>query len=350
MSLEVDIRKRYGDFHLDVRFEAEGRFALMGASGSGKSLTLQAVAGVMKPDAGRIVLDGEVLFDAFRGVNLPPQRRGVGLMFQHYALFPTMTVAQNIACGLRAKRLKNTRERVETLVGRLRLDGLERLYPSQLSGGQQQRVALARILASEPRLILLDEPFSALDSHLRRQLELEVAEALDGFSGTSLMVTHDFQEAFHFCGNMAVLDMGRVCASGEKWGVYQNPGTLAAARMTGCQNISRAERAGPNRLRAMAWGIELTAARPIPSGTRYVGVRAEAIRAADPLDVSCANRFLWNATGGVENPTCGILGVALGGKTPLQWALPREDFLEYSRAGHGTLVIPPECVHALTDS
>lgn len=346
MALEVDIRKSYRGFRLDVKFEAEGRYALMGASGSGKSVTLQAIAGVMTPDEGRIVLNGEVLFDSARGVDLPPQARGVGLMFQHYALFPTMTVRENIACGLRAKKPRDAKERAEALIQRLHLDGLEQLYPAQLSGGQQQRVALARILASEPRLILLDEPFSALDSHLRWQLEREVDEALKGFQGISLMVTHDFDEAFRLCGRMAVLDGGVVRASGEKWGLFENPKALAAARMTGCRNITRAEKTGANRLKAIDWGIELVSSHPVPEDVRYVGVRASAIREAHT--VSYVNTYFWRMVASTETTAGCLMEVEIGG-SPLRWELSREEFLRLQLLGQGTLFIPTECVYPLTE-
>jgi ABC-type sulfate/molybdate transport systems ATPase subunit len=345
LALEVDILKSYRGFRLDVKFEAEGRYALMGASGSGKSLTLQAIAGVITPDKGRIALDDTVLFDSALGINLPPQKRGVGLMFQDYALFPTMTVMENIACGLRAKKPPDARQRVQALMQKLRLTGLERLFPAQLSGGQQQRVALARILASEPRLILLDEPFSALDNHLRWQMEREVAETLEGFSGLSLMVTHDFSEAFRLCEHMSVLDGGRVCASGDKWSLYDNPKTLAAAQMTGCRNIVKAEKTGANHLLAVEWGIELASLYPVPDGVRYVGVRADAIREVD--EASGVNAFSWRADGCVETPEGCVLEVALGA-APLRWELSREDFLRLRRLGQGALQIPPERVHPLT--
>lgn len=346
MALTVDIRKQYRGFLLDVQFEAQGRHALMGASGSGKSLTLMAIAGVMTPDEGRIALDGTVLYDSKLGVCLPPQARGVGLMFQHYALFPTMTAAENIACGLRAKKPRDAKERVRALVEKLHLEGLEEQPPAQLSGGQQQRVALARILASQPKLILLDEPFSALDSHLRWQMEREVAEVLEGFNGISLMVTHDFSEAFRLCENVSVLDGGAVRASGGKWALYNNPGALAVARMTGCRNIARAEKTGPHRMRAAEWGIELTTTMAVPDDVRYVGVRADAIREAG--DAASTNRFSWRALGRAEAPDGCAMEVTLGGEA-LRWELAREACQRLARLDEGFLMIPPECVFPLTN-
>ena len=160
MSLIVDIEKKLGSFTLHAQFKTDkGTMALLGASGCGKSVTLKCIAGIMAPDKGRIVLDGETLFDSEKRIDLPPQKRRVGCLFQQYALFPNMTVAQNILCGVRAGTRGERCRRVEEQLRRFRLAGLEKKYPSQLSGGQQQRVALARILVSEPRAILLDEPF-----------------------------------------------------------------------------------------------------------------------------------------------------------------------------------------------
>lgn len=178
MSLVVDIKKDFGRFRLDVEFEAgSGEVTgLLGASGCGKSVTLKCVAGIEKPDEGRIVLDGRVLFDSERRIDLTPQRRRVGYLFQNYALFPNMILAQNIAVGVRDRAKR--RETVERLVKSFYLEGCEGKYPRQLSGGQQQRAALARILASEPEVLMLDEPFSALDSYLKWQVELEVEQEL----------------------------------------------------------------------------------------------------------------------------------------------------------------------------
>ena len=191
MSLLVDIKKDFGRFRLDAAFETDSGsvMGLLGASGCGKSVTLKCVAGIERPDEGRIVLDGRVLFDSAKRIDLTPQQRRVGYLFQNYALFPNMTLAQNIAVGVRDRAKR--KETVARLVKAFYLEGSEGKYPRQLSGGQQQRTALARILASEPEALLLDEPFSALDSYLKWQVELELAELLDTFPGPVLFVTHD---------------------------------------------------------------------------------------------------------------------------------------------------------------
>ncbi|MBR3585808.1 MAG: ATP-binding cassette domain-containing protein, partial [Oscillospiraceae bacterium] len=166
MSLIVDIHRTLGAFTLDVTFEAEnGVTCLLGASGCGKSFTLKCIAGIEKPDSGHIELDGVVLYDSEKRINLPPQERQVGYLFQNYALFPNMTVRQNILCGLhREKNRAEKAQKLSEMLKLMQLEGLENHRPAQLSGGQQQRVALARILVNEPRMLMLDEPFSALDA------------------------------------------------------------------------------------------------------------------------------------------------------------------------------------------
>ena len=245
MSLMVDVRKRLGDFTLDVSFEVEDAretCALLGPSGCGKSLTLKCVAGVLTPDEGRIVLGDRVLFDSEARVNLPPQRRRVGYLFQQYALFPTMTVdhadgvahavdlvtvvEQNIAAGAVGVDRRERARRVAEQVRAFRLGGLERLRPAQLSGGQQQRVALARIMAGEPELIMLDEPFTALDGHLRWELEMELTDTLRSFPGGALYVSHNRDEVYRMCDTVCVIDRGR---SEEKLTVAQLFSTPASA-------------------------------------------------------------------------------------------------------------------------
>lgn len=282
MSLLVDIEKQLGSFHLSAHFETEdAAFGLLGASGCGKSCTLQCIAGVAVPDAGRIVLDGETLFDAERRINLPPQRRRVGYLFQHYALFPTMTVRQNILCGLRWQKDRRAREAaLQEAVRRFRLTGLEDHRPSQLSGGQAQRVALARMIVNRPRLLMLDEPFSALDSYLRTSLQVELSEMLSGVDQRVLLVTHDRDEAYRLCPRIAIMEQGRIAVQGTREAVFANPGTAAAAAITGCKNIAPARPVSARSLRCDDWDVTLTLASDVPSDTRFVGLRAHAMTAA----------------------------------------------------------------------
>ncbi|HWR23954.1 MAG TPA: ATP-binding cassette domain-containing protein [Feifaniaceae bacterium] len=277
--LEVDIKKKLGGFRLNVQFAAQNEiFALLGASGCGKSVTLQCIAGIMKPDEGRIVLDGRVLFDSKARVDLPPQQRRVGCLFQSYALFPHMTVRQNIGAGIRnaAKAVRD--EKVEEKVKRFYLGGLEEKFPGQLSGGQQQRVALARIFASDPRLLMLDEPFSALDSYLRWQLEQELQTTLEAFPGTTLFVSHNRDEVYRLCSTVCLINGGKSEEPLPVRELFAQPRTLSAALLSGCKNYSRAVPEGPRRLFAEDWGVSLMTAEEIQPGAGYVGIRAHFVQ------------------------------------------------------------------------
>ncbi len=296
MSLSVDVRKRLGSFSLDVSFEvADSReiCALLGPSGCGKSLTLKCIAGVLTPDEGRIVLNDRVLFDSATGVNLPPQRRRVGYLFQQYALFPTMTVEQNIGAGAVGVSREERARRVAEQVRAFHLEGLERLRPAQLSGGQQQRVALARILVGSPELILLDEPFSALDGHLRWEFEMMLSDVLRAFPGGAVFVSHNRDEVYRMCDTVCVVSEGR---SEEKLTIAQlfsTPRTLAAALISGCKNVSRAQVAAGEgdgatvELRCDDWGVTLRTTLPVGADVTHVGLRAHYLRVfANPAEAA----------------------------------------------------------------
>ena len=276
MSLIVDIKKDLGGFKLNVQLEAEdGVVGILGPSGSGKSMTLKCIAGVERPDAGHIELDGAALYDSKKGIDLKPRQRKVGYLFQNYALFPNMTVERNILCGLsREKDKAKAREICDKYIRLMGLEGLEGRYPHQLSGGQQQRVALGRILVGAPRLIMLDEPFAALDSHLRDRLLMETKNILRDFGGTAIAVTHNRDEAYELCGTLAVMDNGRILAHKGTKELFADPGSIAAASITGCKNIVPAQKAGEHKLYVPDWGITLTCARPVPSTVKAVGIRA----------------------------------------------------------------------------
>ena len=189
MALEVDITKKLDGFFMHMQFRAEREiFAILGASGCGKSMTLKCIAGIEKPDEGRIVLDGKVLFDSEKKINLPPQKRKVGYMFQDYALFPHMNVVQNIEAGM-GKR--PDRSRTESLIRQFQLEGLEKKIPGQLSGGQKQRVAIARAMVNEPALILADEPTGALDSQTSRVVMDLFHELHEKYHKTIVLITHN---------------------------------------------------------------------------------------------------------------------------------------------------------------
>ena len=240
MALEVDITKRLDGFFMHMQFRAEQEiFAILGASGCGKSMTLKCIAGIEKPDEGRIVLDGKVLFDSEKKINLPPQKRKVGYMFQDYALFPHMNVVQNIEAGM-GKR--PDRSRTESLIRQFQLEGLEKKIPGQLSGGQKQRVAMARMLAAEPELILLDEPFSALDTYLKWQLEQEMYKHLKEAGKPVIFVSHNRDEVYRLCDTVSCMNRGKMEVMEPLKEFFQNPKTRTAAILSGCKNISAAER------------------------------------------------------------------------------------------------------------
>lgn len=213
MQLEVNIRKKLKEFTLQAEFVLyDGVLGLMGSSGSGKSMLLKCLAGIETPDCGRIVLNGRVLFDSTEKINLPPQQRRIGYLFQNYALFPNMSVAENIMCGPRAKGLNHEQSQdiVKAMVNKFQLQGLEARYPRQLSGGQKQRTALARLLAVEPEVILLDEPFSALDAQLKEKLQEQLQQLLQEYGGISVLVSHDRQEIERLSDSVLFIHQGNL--------------------------------------------------------------------------------------------------------------------------------------------
>lgn len=282
MALYVDIEKAFNGFHLCTKFEAENEvMGILGASGCGKSMTLKCIGGIIKPDRGKIVLDGVTLFDADKGINLPPQKRRVGLLFQNYALFPNMTVEKNLMCSFRPwkKDKKKAKIQVEKFMDRFCLTGLEKYRPSQLSGGQQQRTALARILLTRPKLLMLDEPFSALDGYLRWKLEMELMDILKEFDSTTLFVSHSRDEIYRICNKVCVMDGGSSTPVVPVKTMFEEPKTLAACQLSGCKNYSAAEREKPGGtwVYARDWGVRLDCGRPVQDDITHIGVRSHYI-------------------------------------------------------------------------
>ena len=277
MALEVNISKKFSGFHMKVEFEIDGGcLGILGASGCGKSMTLKCVAGIEKPDKGRIVLNDRVLFDSRKGINVPARDRHIGYLFQNYALFPAMTVEDNLGIVSPGKK-KETGPVIDEILQRFQLSGLKNRYPSQLSGGQQQRVALARMLLSTPEVILLDEPFSALDGFLRDILQNEMLEFIRDYGKDVLMVSHSRDEIYTFCNQMVVMSEGKSLLQGNTRDIFQNPGTMEAARLTGCKNISAIERLGDYELYACDWNIRLKTAERIRETIRYIGIRGHTL-------------------------------------------------------------------------
>jgi molybdate transport system ATP-binding protein len=262
VRLDVRIRKRLPGFTLDAAWTAgHGVAVLFGPSGAGKTLTLQCLAGLVRPDEGRIVVDGRVFFDAAAAVDLPPQRRRIGYVFQGYALFPHLTVAQNVGFGLRDRpRLDQTR-RVAEVLERLGLGAFARRRPGELSGGQRQRVALGRALAIDPALLLLDEPLSALDRPLRESLRDELRRILDEWQRAAVLVTHDFTEAYRLADRIVVYDAGRVIQSAPRSEILWQPASEAVARIMGIRNILHGTvvKATPDRIQLRWRGLVLEA-------------------------------------------------------------------------------------------
>ncbi|MDE3186229.1 MAG: molybdate ABC transporter permease subunit [Acidobacteriota bacterium] len=278
-TLEIDVEKTLDNFTLQVQFHAgRGALGLLGASGAGKSMTLRLIAGVAIPDRGRIALNGKTLFDSASGIHIPPARRRIGVVFQDYALFPHMTVAENVAFGLHALPEGERRGRVRQQLDRMHIADLGARYPGELSGGQRQRVAIARCLAIQPDALLLDEPFAALDPHLRRQMEGQLREALASYNGVVVFVTHDMEEAFRFCAELLVLDEGRVIASGPKHALFEQPRTVVSARLTGCKNIAAARAIDAGRIAVDAWNCSLALAAPVSGSITHAGYRSHHFR------------------------------------------------------------------------
>ena len=271
MKLLVKIKKKLGSFVLDVDFETSyGVFAILGASGCGKSMTLKCIAGIETPDEGKIILGERVLYDSEKKINLTPQKRKVGYMFQDYALFPNMTVEQNIMAGM-GKR--PDRYKVAEFIERFRIKGLEKYYPCQLSGGQKQRVAMARMMASEPDVILLDEPFSALDSYLKWELEQQMRELLDNIQKPVLFVSHNRDEVYRLCTYVSCINNGKMEVIEPKKEFFQNPKTKTAAILSGCKNISKVKVIDEHHIFASDWGVTFTCSN-IPKEISYIGIRA----------------------------------------------------------------------------
>ncbi len=278
-ELTVAIQTHLSNFSLDVHFTTHQRpLGILGASGAGKSMLLRCIAGVETPTQGKILLNGRVLFDSTAGVNVPSRDRRLGLLVQNYALFPHLTVAQNIAFGL-PKRLSRSavRQEVASQLAAVQLSHVETHYPHQLSGGQQQRVALARALASQPEALLLDEPFSALDTYLRSQLEQMMIARLAVYGGPTLFVTHNLEEAYRICQDLLVLDRGKAIAQGSKQGIFEQPASYRVAQLTGCKNFSRAIARTTHQVEALDWGCTLETDLPAPHQIAQIGIRAHQI-------------------------------------------------------------------------
>ncbi|MDY4697348.1 MAG: ATP-binding cassette domain-containing protein [Selenomonas montiformis] len=325
MELSVQIRKKLRDFELDVAFETGSEvFALLGASGCGKSMTLRCIAGIETPDCGRIVLNGRTLYDSAQGICLKPQQRRVGYLFQNYALFPNMTVAENIRFAASGSREEQEKKVKENLV-RFSLEELKDAYPAELSGGQQQRVAFARILVSSAELLLLDEPFSALDGYMKWQLEMELSEVLKSYDGTALLVSHDRGEVFRLADKAAVIHRGKMEPVHTKHGLFRQPDTLAATILTGCKNITQARRLDMHHIYAADWNMVLETEQEVPANVRYAGVRAHFLHRSREME---PNVFPMDVIRVIEDTFSYLIMVRRKGMQGrmICWEVPKEEW------------------------
>lgn len=338
MAVYIDIERKLEGFSIELQIKSSARrIGILGASGCGKSMTLKMIAGIETPGKGRIQLGSRVLFDSQNRINVKPQKRSVGYLFQNYALFPSMTVEENIAAGLKGNK-EEKRSRVREMTERFRLSGLEKRFPGELSGGQQQRTALARIMACEPEVVLLDEPYAALDVFLRDRLEQELLTMLKDYEGTAILVSHNRDEIYRFSQDLLVMEEGKIAVFGKSRDIFKNPGKIAAARLTGCKNISRVEILNSHSMRALDFGIILHTKRKIPEDTSAVGFRAHEFvpvwgkRLENCIRVQVVSRaelpfeqkyYLKPETEGEEN----------GEREPLCWFVQRDRWQELSEKG-----------------
>ena len=344
MAVSIDIEKDFKGFSLRVKFDSTcATMGILVASGSGKSITLRCIAGIETPDRGRIVVNGRTIFDSDQKINLKPQQRRIGYLFQNYALFPTMTVKENIACGYRGKDKQERDKKVQDYITRYHLEGLEDHLPSQLSGGQQQRVALARMMTGEPEMILLDEPFSALDGYLKDVLQRDMQTFLKDYPGDMLLVTHSRDEAFRFCDQLILLKDGKTLTIGNTRQIFEDPGLIEAARLTGCKNYSAAERIDSHHIFAADWGISLRTVQQVPTDISWVGIRGHwlkpreedgencmPVKVTEYIETTCEHQCL------VQNPR-----LKDGGS--LWWMRPKNSFEEDPGKNlPAYLYLPPE--------
>ncbi|HEY6466724.1 MAG TPA: ATP-binding cassette domain-containing protein [Candidatus Acidoferrales bacterium] len=284
MALTIQIAKRLPEFELDVSLEAGSEpVGILGPSGAGKSMLLRCIAGIERPDRGRISLGDRTLFDSERDVQVPARARRIGMLFQSDSLFPHRTVAENIGFGLDRLPADERAKRIAAWMERTRIRGLEHRRPRELSGGEQQRAALARALATEPEALLLDEPLTALDTHLRSQVEAQLQETFAEFRSPVLLVTHNIEEAYRLGEKLMLLARGKVVAFGPKEEIFRHPPTRMAAQLTGCKNLSRARPLSDHEIEAIDWGCHLRIASTSQLGPRppaFVGIRAHHIEFA----------------------------------------------------------------------
>lgn len=353
--LEVSFEKSLGNFKLQSSFIAEkGVLGILGPSGCGKSMTLKCISGLYSPDKGYIKLGSRVLFSSDSKIIVPPRKRNIGYVFQNYALFPHLTVYKNIAYGVKHLERELRNRKVVEMIERMQLTGLEDRYPSQLSGGQQQRTALARTLITEPELLLLDEPLSALDSHVKYLLENELISIIkDNFDGIVLLVTHNIEEAYRICSNIMIMDNGQNLQTGTKDEIINAPENITAARITGCKNLLNVDVLDEADeyyiLRSNKLVFKGLKKNNKASGQMAAGIRAHYL-SLHSMDIQMENTFECDIIEKIEGVFSTTIVVNCGGCV-LQVEVEKASYANITRKGSKKLKlhIPPDKVFLMNN-
>lgn len=348
--LKVSIEKKFDRFQLNTKFEARnGITGLIGPSGSGKSVTLQCIAGLQTPDNGTILLNDFPLFDSTNKVNQKTKDRKIGYVFQNYALFPHQTVQKNIEYGLKGFSKQEKNQKLTDMLEKVQLTGFESKYPNQLSGGQQQRVAIARTLVTNPDLLLLDEPFSSLDHHVKHILEQELLRIIkENFSGTVLLVTHNLEEAYRLCDQLIIYNAGAIVQTGEKEEVFKKPTKLSAAIVIGCKNIIAIDSmvSHDSYINCLVGEKKIVAEKQFYSrNTTHLGIYPENIQFVNSL-CETENTFSYKVTSVVTGIHHSNLTLKISESCILQALIPNKQ-LEHFMYGDYKVKLPREHIFLL---